>query len=198
MAKIQEFDFSVDLLKAILWQYNDAVNLQSLLVLKHLWYGENQQQFWIDWYNNVFNLQTANQFGLQVWSIILNIPIIVVVAPPETPKVGIFFGDDHENFTNSNFAPARPGSVELTVAQARQLLRMRYFQITTRGAAPEINEFFARLFADDGPVYVRDNLDMTATYVFGFAPSAQLLYVINKYDILPRPAGVAVDYELPP
>lgn len=196
MSTIQLFDFSVNLLRAILWQYNEAANLQSLLVLKHLWYEENQKQFWDDWYVNVFDLNTANDFGLQVWSIILNIPIIVITAPPETPKVGIFFGDDHENFTNGNFAPGNGGTVELTVEQARQLLKMRYFQITTCGAAPEINQFFKTLFENDGPVYVRDNLDMTATYVFEFQPSSQLLYVLNKYDILPRPAGVAVDWEI--
>jgi hypothetical protein len=33
--RIQEFDFSVDLLRAILWQRNDAVNLQALLEKKN-------------------------------------------------------------------------------------------------------------------------------------------------------------------
>ena len=192
--KIQEFDYSVDLLKAILWQYNDAARLQSLLEQKAAWYAENQTQFWTNWYNNVFNLETADQFGLTVWSIILNIPIIVVTEPPDPDKVGLFFGDLHANFTHGNFAPAGGGSIVLQVEEARLVLRMRYFQITTRGAVPEINAFFAHLFADLGPVYVEDNLDMTATYVFGYQPSSAFVFVLNKYDILPRPAGVAVDY----
>ena len=31
---IQEFDFSVDILQALLWQYNDATKLQALLQKK--------------------------------------------------------------------------------------------------------------------------------------------------------------------
>src|ERR1700733_14966336 len=73
-ADIQQFDFSVNLLQAILWQYNDAINLQALLEAKDSWYFNNQTQFWNHWFNNVFNLATANDFGLAVWSIILGQP----------------------------------------------------------------------------------------------------------------------------
>jgi len=198
LSTIQEFDYSVDLLKAILWQRNDAVNLQSLLQQKQDWYNVNQRDFWQNWFDNVFNLQTANDFGLTVWSIILDLPIIVVNTPPAPDKIGWGFGDLHANFTHGNFAPARSGAVTLEVAQARQLLQMRYFQITTRGAVTEINKFMNYLFADEGPIWVEDNLDMTATYVFGFEPDAKFLYVLDRYDILPRPAGVAVDYVIVP
>lgn len=198
MSGIQEFDFSVDLLKAILWQYNDAANLQGILEQKQAWYDLNQQAFWEEWRVNVFDLTTANQFGCTVWSIILNIPIIVVTEPPPSDKIGWGFDDLHENFTHGNFAPASAGTLTLTVEEARQVLRMRYFQITTRGSVTEINQFMNYLFAADGPIWVEDNLDMTATYVFGFTPSPRLLFVIETYDILPRPAGVAVDYEIRP
>lgn len=194
MSGIQEFDFSVNLLRAILWQYNDAVNLQGLLELKSAWYLANQTEFWSSWYTDVFDMRTANDFGLTVWSIILDIPIVVVVEPPEPDKIGWGFGDLHENFTHGNFAPATPGAVVLTVEQARQLLQMRYFQITTRGAVPEINVFMKRLFGEEGNIYVQDNLDMTCTYVFEFYPSDKLLFVIDEFDILPRPAGVAANY----
>jgi len=191
---IQELDYSVDLLQALLWQYNDALNLQSLLEKKQDWYTENQTQFWTDWYNNVFNLQTANDFGLTVWSIILNIPIIVVIEPP-ADKIGFGWGDDHENFTHGNFGFSTP-TLALTVEQARTVLRLRYFQIVSRGTVPEINRFMAELFKDQGLAYVRDNLDMTMTYVFGFQPSAQLQFVLEMYDILPRPAGVGIDISI--
>ncbi len=198
MTTIEEFDYSVNPLQAILWQYNDAANLQSILQQKQDWYNVNQQDFWSNWYNNVFNLQTANAFGLTVWSIILDIPIIVVTAPPAEDKVGIFFDDLHTNFTHGNFSPPSSGAISLPVEQARQLLRMRYFQITTKGSVTDINAFMAYLFANDGPVYVQDHLNMTATYVFEFEPSSGFLFVLQQYDILPRPAGVAVNYIISP
>ena len=132
MSRKQELDYSVDLLKAILWQYNDASRLQSILQSKQDWYDENQRDFWENWYNDVFNLQTANEFGLSVWAIILDIPIIVQVEPPDPDFIRWGFGGYHLNYDNSNFAPASGGVQALTVEQARTVLRMRYFQITPR------------------------------------------------------------------
>lgn len=64
--------------------------------------------------------------------------------------------------------------------------------MVTNGVIPDINRFMQWLFADDGFVYVVDNLDMTITYVFNFTPSPDVLSVFELYDILPRPAGVSV------
>lgn len=192
MPTIQEFDYSVDLLSALLWQYNSAPALQSLLTQKQAWYDENQTAFWESWEQNVFDLQTADKFGLSVWAIILDIPIIVVVTPPSN-VVGLGWNSLHKNFTHGNFR-ATNGSQELTVEQARTVLRMRYFQITTRGTIPEINHFIEILFGDLGGGYVADNYDMTMTYNFNFVVPSSLNYIFANYDILPRPAGVAVSY----
>lgn len=193
MTTIQQFDYDVDVLAAMLWQYNTSPNLLSLLTQKQAWYNDNQTAFWTSWETNVFDLNTADQFGLTVWAIILDIPIIVVVTPP-SDIVGFGWGDLHKNFTHGNFK-AVAGGQELTVEQARTVLKMRYFQITSRGTIPEINRFMAYLFGDMGSVYVLDNLDMTMTYVFGFPIPSNMNFIFKNYDILPRPAGVAVSYE---
>ncbi len=166
MATIQTFDYSVDVLAAMLWQYNSAPNLLSLLSQKQAWYDENQTAFWTDWETNVFDLNTADQFGLTIWAIILDIPIIVVITPPSN-TIGFGWGPLHRNFTHGNFR-ATAGGQELTVEQARTVLKMRYYQITSRGTIPEINQFMNRLFGDMGPVYVVDNLNMSMTYIFEF------------------------------
>lgn len=151
MSKIQEIDYSVDLLKAILWQYNDAAKLQSILEQKQSWYTENQEKFWTDWFNNVFNLQTADDFGLTVWSIILDIPIVVVEEPPEPVLAPWGVGQYNNNFENGNFAGSSISAQALSIEQARTVLRMRYFQITSRGTVPEINRFLNVLFEDQAP-----------------------------------------------
>ena len=196
--KIQEIDYSVDVMKALLWQYNDAVSLQSLLQSKQDWYNQNQEQFWSDWYTNVFDLRTANEFGLTVWYIILDIPIIVSSAPPVDPPPAWGFEDTHKNFNHGNFFGSSGGVQTLTVAQARTVLRMRYFQITSRGTIPEINNFLEILFGDLGGGYVLDNLDMTMEYHFNFPLDSKLAYIFESYDILPRPAGVSVTYSFAP
>lgn len=76
--KVQTFDYSVDLLQGVIWQYDEATHLLSLINQKQIWYNTNQTKFWTDWYNNVFNLLTANTFGLSVWSYILNVPLYLL------------------------------------------------------------------------------------------------------------------------
>lgn len=87
---IQDIDFSVDLLKALLWQDNSAEKIESLLQQKQDWYNINQEQFWSDWVTNVFDLRTANQFGLAVWAIILGMPTSAVIQPLN--KINFGFG----------------------------------------------------------------------------------------------------------
>lgn len=78
---IQDFNYSVNLLQSIIWQYDKATNIIGLINGKNNWYNVNQTQFWTNWYTDVFNLQTANLFGLSVWSIILNLPLFLLGAP---------------------------------------------------------------------------------------------------------------------
>jgi hypothetical protein len=84
---IEQFDNSTDLNQVILWQYNVATHLQSLLSQKQAWYDVNQSDFWTLYYQNIFNLSATNNnvsfFGLAVWSIILNVPLFIPVEPVE-------------------------------------------------------------------------------------------------------------------
>lgn len=189
-SNIQEFDFSVDLLKALLWQYNVAVNLQALLEAKDAWYLTNENEFWGNWINDVFNLATANSFGLAVWSIILGQPTFINNSPssPDYPAWG--FGAAHKNFDNGNFASNNGNTYQLPVQWARLLLQLRYFQLTSSGTVPETNRMLKYLFGQYGPAWLVDNLDMTQTYYFGFQIPAGMAMIFENFDVLPRPAGV--------
>ena len=190
--RIQDFDFSVDLLKSLLWQHDNAEGLKTLLRRKQEWYDTSQRDFWDAWFRDVFDLDTANDFGLAVWSRILDVPLQVrIEADVNRPAFG--FGINHENFTNGSFARGQTGDIPLNTEQQRLVLKLRYFQLISRGAVPEINEWLFELFGDQGTVFVVDSNDMTfATYFFSFQPSSQLAFILEKYDLLPRPAGVGV------
>lgn len=191
---IQFFDFSVNLLQALLWQYTDAVNLQTLLEEKNDWYFQNQQEFWSYWFNNVFNLATANDFGLAVWSIILNQPTFINNGPTPADYPAWGFGTFHKNFTNGNFSLSNGSSTPLATPWARLLLQLRYFQLTSSGTVPEINRMLKYLFSSYGDAWLVDNLDMTQTYVFDFTIPAGMLMIFENFDVLPRPAGVKSSY----
>jgi hypothetical protein len=58
-----------------------------------------------------------------------------------------------------------------------------------------INAGLKRILGSYGGVYVLDGLNMTyVTYVFGFQPDSALSFVLNNYDVMPRPAAVGVRY----
>lgn len=194
MATIQGFDSSVNLLQAILWQYEDAEKLLALARAKQDWINQNQRDFWDSWYRDVFCIDTANAFGLSVWGRILNIRMQVVSEP--TPEIKPFgFGPYAANFNNGNFGSTTDQNIGLTVEQQRTIIRMRYFQLTSRCTTPEINDFLKKIFGSKGNVYVIDSYDMSlVTFIFTFAPDSQLQFILENYDLLPRPAAVGAKW----
>jgi len=193
---IQQFDYEINLLQAILWQYNNAVNLQGLLEAKNAWYEANQTEFWSSWYDNVFNLETADQFGLVVWGIILGLQLYVNVPPPSGAPIFGFSGSitGSVNFDNGILTTGNGETHVLPVETQRIALQLRYFQLTSSGTVPETNRMLKYLFGDMGTAYLLDLGHMAQEYIFEFPLSADLTYLFDNYDILPRPAGVISTY----
>jgi hypothetical protein len=192
--RIQAVACSLDTLKALLWQRDNAEKLKALITLKQRWYEQNHCRFWSDWIRDVFDPRTANDFGLGVWARILDISLGVDV-PSSRDKAAFGFGAHHQNFGNGNFARAYAGTQPLTTEQKRLVIRLRYFQLTSRGTVPEINAFLKELFGDRGNAWVVDSLDMSyVTYFFGFQPDSDLSFITDYYDLFPRPAAVGVRF----
>lgn len=194
---IQAFDFSVDLLKTILWQYNNAENLQKIVAEKQAWYDANQTEFWGDWLVDVFDLRTANEFGLSVWSIILGLPLFVNTTPDDLTTKPTFGFDSSffKNFDRGNFSTTTGDTNNLPLETKRLALQLRAFQLSASGTVPETNRFLAYIFGPLGKAFVVDNHDMTQTYVFTFQIDANLNYLLSNFDLLPRPAGVKNIYK---
>lgn len=152
-----------------------------------------QKDFWEQWIQNVFNLQTANEFGLEVWSIILKFPLFINIMP-SVNNAFWGFGANRANFTQGNFALVNGGSVVLPLATNRLALQLRYFQLCNSGTVPEINRFLKFVFQPWGTAYLKDNLNMTQTYHFNFPITWDLQFLFDNFDLLPRPAGVKSSY----
>lgn len=168
--KIPDITASVDLLRSVIWQYDSATSLKTLIEQKNAWYLSAHSEFWSDWFIDVFDLRTANDFGLSIWAIILGI-----------------------NF----YIPDCPGTA-LTTDQKRLVCRLRYYQLITRCTIPEINATMADLFTtDNGTAYALDPLDMShILYVFTAQPDSTLALILAKYDLLPRPATVGIGHRV--
>jgi len=199
--QIQDFDYSIDVEQVILWQYTQAPNLKALVADEQAYIDINHSQFWSSWYDDVFNLLTANDFGLSVWSIILDVPYLITAQGGVKPIWGFDQLPPLNNYVNyerGNFARGS-SRIILTTEEQRFFLRLRYFQLTTDGCITSINNFLNLLFDDpnglyQGGAWIIDNLDMTAEYVFNCPISTGLLTAIVTYGVLPKPAGVRLEY----
>jgi hypothetical protein len=173
--------------EAITWQYDKAPALTSLILSKDTWYFKNDDQFWINWYYNGFNLNTANNYGIGLWAIILNLPLEIFAPLGVTPVWG--FGPYNENFHYANFASGA-GSLNLTKEEKIIVLKMAWYRYVGNGTVPFINGAIADAFVNVGGGYVLDHQDMTIEYVFNQPISTNLRNAFTNYNILPSIAGV--------
>ncbi|MDR0805936.1 MAG: DUF2612 domain-containing protein [Enterobacteriaceae bacterium] len=192
---IQEITLHSDLIKAILWQYEGAENLKALARFKEAYFNRSTTGFWSDWYRDVFNIDTANDFGLSVWGRILDVPLGIDVPPSDNTKIGFGFGVNKANF-KSNFNRNNDYTLSLTTSQKRLLVRMRYFNLTVSPTVININSFLRQFFwKGDSKVFVLDPLNMSyMLYVFSFAPDENLRLLLENFDLMPRPSGVGVKF----
>ena len=163
MADILEYKTATDFEKHILWQYNNAPALNSLMQSKQAWYDVNHNNFWNDYINNVLNIATANEYGLSVWGAILQVPRTYIVnGVEETVDIEMY----------------------------RNIIRARMLLLRTRATVPDINYFLKKIFGKYGNAYVIDNNNMSITYHFNFSLSNLQVAIMQSVILLPRPAGV--------
>lgn len=77
--KIQEIDNSLrNLGKTVLWQYDRAVRLLSVMKHMQVLYHCAVEQFWDFWREKVLSIETCGAFGCSVWGVFLGVPRPVV------------------------------------------------------------------------------------------------------------------------
>lgn len=145
-----------------------------------------------DFYNLIWNVDTAQGYGLDLWGRIVGVSRIVHLpvggffgfeeaTDGNTFESGIFYGQG--NLT-SNFS--------LSDTVFRRVILAKALANICDGSIPAINQILINLFPGYGNCYVIDNLDMTMEYRFHGTLSAVDLALASQSGILPKPAGVSV------
>lgn len=146
--KIASIDNGIgsELGNVILWQYDKAYRLISIIQMLRLFHDSATKSFWDSWIQNVFcqfekdsdgNYRyPADNFGLSVWGIVLGVP-----------RPDIDYGEEKQTL-----------SIELY----RRLLEGKFRILNTRMSANDIFEYLRTVY--QGRYKVTDNLDMTISY----------------------------------
>lgn len=161
--KEYEIDTNCNLSKVKLWQYNEATKLNALIDNMQNFAEENVNQFWQDYSRDIFNIRTANAFGLKLWGIVLGIERPRYQSGGQT----IIFNDE----------------------QYRRVLIGRLMLMNSNGSIKDINAYLNYMFPEK-PVFAVDYHNMTINIVFYYTPTAEEQAVINLDGFLPIPAGV--------
>jgi hypothetical protein len=151
--------YNSDILQALKWMQNNAPAIQSLLNKKSAWYQQYQTNFWQQWTENVFDIRSANPFGLMIWCIILGVPSEIFGLFPLDNSWA--YGPLRQNFVYSGLHPvANPNLVGgnfygggnttvVNLVEVRQALQLRYAALVSNGRIEYINRMLKNIFSPD-------------------------------------------------
>ena len=150
------------------------------------------------WYQKVWNVQTAQGYGLDVWGRIVGVSRVLSLSAQS--YLGFYEASDltEDAFGQTPWYSGVDATTNYRLSDDgyRQLILARALANIAGGSIVEINQILMTLFAGQGDAYVRDNGDMSMTYVFRFMPTAVQVSIIQNSGVLPRPAGVSVSYSI--
>jgi hypothetical protein len=182
------YNCKINLLSALDWQRSGADIAKKFIENEQNWLNVNHCEFWENWEVDVFSLATANDFGLAVWSIILDESIYGI----EYLGPGSFgFNESDENFFNGSFSIPEDSTFEFTTEQKRIILQLKAFKVLAIGGSIiQTNTSMANIFGN-GVILAFDNFDMSYVYLLE-SNISDFIIEINKRDLLPRPIGIEV------
>ena len=128
-----------------------------------------------EFYDNIYNLDTAKNIGLDLWGERLNFPRTIKYIDETTDKESAVILQDEEY---------------------RLILQIITLKFYTRMSVPGINKTLKELFSYyNAEAYTIDNQDMTfVNYIFVWEIPEYLKQAFDNYDLLPHPLAVGTKY----
>ena len=144
-------------------------------------------------YNNIWNIDTAQGYGLDVWGRIVGVNRVLQVT--SATYFGFQEADDPSE-VGFNQAPFYAGQAvisnyPLSDSAYRTLIFAKALSNISDGSIKSINQLLLNLFPGRGNCYVTDGRNMTMTYTFKFQPTPVEIAIIQESGVLPKPAGVS-------
>lgn len=151
-----------------------------------------------DFYRIMWNLDTAQGVGLDIWGRIVGIGRNVPLQNPDEDALGFHTDLPEPQFTPFNDAPFRTDSGGFSAYSLpdnlyRKLIFAKAFANIILATAPNINKLL-KILLETPSVYLLTGI-MQAKYQFQSRLSAFDRMVVFQLGLLPEPCGVAVEYE---
>lgn len=173
-------------------QYANSPRIQALLAS---WKAAIDPTATINqFYNVVWNIDTAQGFGLDIWGRIVGVTRFVKI-PGAVSNFG--FQDGAAQYDNQPFGQATfySGSLKTTTYQLQDnafkvLILARAMTNVVAATSPNINKVLQQLFPGRGNAFVNDLGNMQMRYCFQFVLAPWEMAVLQSAGTLPRPTGV--------
>ncbi|MFK2876880.1 DUF2612 domain-containing protein [Rhodanobacter hydrolyticus] len=184
----------IDYQQTILAQYQNSPILTQLIDFFNQWIDPCDDADGI--YEQIWNIQTCNDYGLMVWGKIVNISRNIQI-----PSDILYFGF-HEAYTDDSTDPQPFGQApfwtgkpatetyQLSTEAYRTLIMVKALANITNCTVPSLNNLLQVLFEGQGRCYVVDTGSMQIRFVFEFELTPVQLAILINSGAVPRPAGV--------
>lgn len=150
-----------------------------------------------NFYEFVWNVDTAVGFGLDIWGKIVNVSRLLTI-PGTSDVFGFYTTDvpfDWQPWSQAPFAAGNSSSSTYLLPDDayRTLILTKALANIAATTAPALNRLLQNLFPGRGVCYVLDNGNMSMSFVFNF-PLTQIEFaILTQSGALPHPAGVFFD-----
>ena len=148
---------------------------------------------WTDeFYNVLWNVDTAEGFGLDIWGRIVGVDRFLQVGSSTYFGFNTTPTESWQPFNQSPFYSGPPSTSTFRLADNafRALILAKALTNITETTTPGINSVLQNLFPGRGRCWVNDLGSMSMRFVFEFALQPWERAVLASGEALPRPAGV--------
>lgn len=183
----------------IISQYADSPKLRAIIDTFNQ--AVETDEFIDNFYDMVWNIETAGTYGLDVWGKIVVVSRLLTVTPNEKyfgfdealsipPEVG-----DPQPFDQAPFYTGEQATNTVTLSNDvyRKLIMLKAMANITDCTIPSMNKMLMYMFGESGKAYVRNDGGMVMSYVFEFELSPSELAIVQSSGALPSPAGVKLN-----
>lgn len=145
-----------------------------------------------NFYDFVWNIETAQGFGLDIWGRIVDIGRELQI-PVVTQFFGFKEGAGTYPFNEQPFWDGTPPATQTYILADdayRQLILVKALSNITATNARSVNQLLQNMFAGRGRCYVNDLGNMSLRYTFEFLLTDYEFAIMTQSGAIPRPAGV--------